>query len=296
MNSGHSHVYDITGEPSGKTHHHRHHHSSENHQHPQQRPHERQNSHHQSSSPAPLDRNDPKRQDSKKRRFQYNESFMAPHRSSHHQSDSEPTNPSPQRTPVYRKTRKSYISPTRRTIQRNIPTFDHNSQHRINPHQNRNLFGNGNHFQPSATSLYNRRHRIPNRRIASQWPIEQNQPVRQGSSVVLRAPSPTIVIANSRFSSERIRERQQPIRVENGNRHQQPNRATSQLSLGSNSVRPSRQGIYLRTDATGAQLPDILDSSKSGSNIAGASTGYSWRISGFTECSKSCGGGKKFFI
>lgn len=292
MNGGQNYVYDIIGEPSGKTHHHRpHHQSNDNQKHHHRRPHERQHSHDQSSSAAVPHRNSHMRHGSKKRRFQYNESFMTPHRSEHHQSDSEPTHASPRRTQATRNVRKSYISPTIRSMERNTPSFDRKNQRRNNRHKNRNNYGNGNHYQPSATSLYYRSHRIPNRRISSEWPTsstEQSQPVRHGSSVILGEPSPTIIIANSRFSSDRIKERQQPIRVENGNRHLQPDRDTSQLSLGSNPLNPSGQKIYQHT---GAQLPGELDSSKSGSNFAGANTGYSWRISGFTECSETCGGG-----
>lgn len=292
MNGDHNHVYDITGEPSGKAHHHRSSHPSSSNQHSQRhrqrhrqhgKAHERQHS--QSRS-----RSGQSKHDSKKRRFQYNESFMAPRHSSHRKRDSEPTDPSPRRTQTLRNTRKNRVSPTNQSLQRNTssPTNRNGRRHR----GGRPLSGNASPFRPTATSLYNRPHRIPNRRISTQWShssLEENQPARQGSRDVIGAPSPTIVIANTRLSGDRIRERQQPVRVENGHRQQQPDQSTSQLSLGTNTVRSTGQGRYLHTG--GVQLPDTLPNSKSGSNIVGESRGYSWRISGFTECSRSCGGG-----
>lgn len=230
--------------------------------------------------------NEGKKMRTKNGRYHYDESFMSPHHRRHRKG---PRVPATVSTPSFTTSRSRNFHGTfvRKNITENRGFRNQNNRGASRPSINGG-HNNKHHLRPSVYRNSHGENDSMNRKLWNNRFVSRRQPVHRKSSISLSGPQkPSLTFENTDTNQDKIIRKKQPVKV-NGDHHGRK-LGTSELELASSkSVDNSRPVSHLFVENTAVN-------NKTSTNIDDSTSGYSWRISGFTECTQPCGGGKWYF-
>ncbi|GAB1611297.1 thrombospondin type-1 domain-containing protein 4-like, partial, partial [Argonauta hians] len=218
-------------------------------------------------------------------RYHYDESFMNSHHR-HHRNLPKTTTTAATPQLTTRRTTKTYRTSGRKNITENHGFSNQNNRGVIRPLVNG--AGQRNHgiLTPSVYRHSRDRNHANNRRQWSKPFVSRRQPVHRKSSISLSGPQKPLLSGreNTGSNEERVIRKKQPIRVIGD--YSGRKLGTSELELASSKSSDDSKAVsqfFVEKTA--------VNHSRTSTNIDETTSGYSWRISGFTECSQPCGGG-----
>ncbi|CAI9731451.1 type-1 domain-containing 4-like isoform X1 [Octopus vulgaris] len=227
--------------------------------------------------------NEDKKMRTKNGRYHYDESFMSPHHRRHRKGPRDPTTVSPPH-PTTVRSRKYHGTFVRKNITENRGFRNQNNRGVLRPSINGGDYQKHHVSRPSVYRNSHGENGAVNRKPWNNPFVSRRQPVHRKSSISLSGPrKPPLTFENTDTNQDKIVRRKQPVKV-NGDYHGRK-LGTSELELASSkSVDNSRPVSRFFVENTGVN-------NKTSTSIDDSTSGYSWRISGFTECTQPCGGG-----